>query len=98
AGSAASAASLCAPFGARPLQLTAHTLRPSRTSSPTTALPIAPVAPKTTCSDSSSCIIAIPPNHNHKSCSDSMISILHGHGPAAALLLDPGRLWLKSVH
>src|SRR5262249_13817797 len=50
-----------APFGARPLRLTARTLRAARTSSPTTALPIAPIAPKTTCSDASGCVIAVLP-------------------------------------
>src|SRR5215472_18097346 len=49
AGSDASAAAPCAPSGACPPRLTARTLRPARTSSLTTAPPMAPVAPKTTC-------------------------------------------------
>src|SRR5215469_6664450 len=51
AGSDALAATPCAPSGARPARLTARTLWPVRTSSATTAPPIAPVAPKTTCNE-----------------------------------------------
>src|SRR5215469_14105523 len=51
AGSDASAATPCAPSGACPPRLTARTRWPARTSSATTAPPIAPAAPKTTCNE-----------------------------------------------
>src|SRR5215510_2723211 len=65
AGSDASAATPCAPSGAWPPRLTARTSRPACTNSVTTALPMAPVAPKTTCKDLSSSVIVMLPSGTH---------------------------------
>src|SRR5215471_4333749 len=59
AGSDASAAMPCAPSGACPPRLTARTSRPACTNSVTTAPPMAPVAPKTTCKSPSSSVIVM---------------------------------------
>src|SRR5262249_5830784 len=59
AGSDASAATPCAPAGAWPPGLTARPSRPAGSNSVTTVLPMAPVAPKTTCQESSGSVIVM---------------------------------------
>src|SRR5215472_5982631 len=59
ARSDASAATACAASGAWPPRLSARTCRPARTSSPTTAPPMAPVAPKTTCQEPPGPVVAM---------------------------------------
>src|SRR5215813_10571991 len=59
APAAASAATPCAPAGAWPPWLTARTSRPACSNSVTTVLPMAPVAPKTTCQESSGSVIVM---------------------------------------
>src|SRR5436190_15060283 len=64
-GSDASAATPCAPSGAWPPRLTARTVRPACSNSVTTAPPIAPVAPKTTCKEPpDSVIVMLLPRHS----------------------------------
>src|SRR5215472_236015 len=86
AGSDASAATPCAPSGACPPRLTARTRWPARTSSTTTAPPMAPVAPKTTCNEppGSAIVLLLPlalivsagePGHRHAAADRRVVAV-----------------------
>ena len=93
ARSDASAATPCAPSGAWPPRLTARTVRPACSNSVTTAPPIAPVAPKTTCKEPPGSVIvmllsrhSIPPGG--RAAANSSVSTVR-NGPHARAMLDP---------
>src|SRR5262249_4338421 len=96
AGSDASAATPCAPAGACPPRLTARTSRPACSNSVTTVLPMAPVAPKTTCQESSGSVIVMllllaPMGPGRRACLHEFFRSARGDGPPGGCLPVGGR-------